>query len=203
MFFDRVYGNLVGDNILGNMPPYATGIGTAIRARPLQSPFCPACPRSLGFIPRTPSRCRPRLAPGRFGAQQYHRMSTAATPRALLTQATTRPCALRRSSNTISTFSTRFAHGWVLDVGYVGTHGIHLFDWNRDPNIAYLVDCGPASATCNPPTDQVNTILERPASSFPMNEPPTATTGFSRIPPRNYLGRVQLFGRESGEFAAG
>ena len=38
MFFDRVYGNLVGDNILGNMPPYATGIGTA-PSETLQNPF--------------------------------------------------------------------------------------------------------------------------------------------------------------------
>ncbi len=38
MFFDRVYGNLVGDNILGNEPPYATGIGTNPNET-LQNPF--------------------------------------------------------------------------------------------------------------------------------------------------------------------
>ena len=52
MFFDRVYGNLVGDNILGNMPPYATGVGEN-PGQTLQNPFCPSCPQFLGFIPRT------------------------------------------------------------------------------------------------------------------------------------------------------
>ena len=55
-----------------------------------------------------------------------------------------------------------FAHGWMADIGYVGTHGIHLYDWNRDPNLAYLVDCGPASATCNPPTDLSTSIWSGP-----------------------------------------
>jgi hypothetical protein len=89
-----------------------------------------------------------------------------------------------------------FAHGWVADIGYVGTHGIHLFDWNRDPNLAYLVDCGPASATCNPPTDPVNINLERPASSFPIND-----NGNNRVlvnTASNYLGRVAYLGVNPG-----
>ena len=50
MFFDRVYGNLVGDNIVGNMPPYATGIGLN-PSESLQNPF--VAQAFLGFIPRT------------------------------------------------------------------------------------------------------------------------------------------------------
>ena len=100
-----------------------------------------------------------------------------------------------------------FAHAWVLDVGYVGTHGIHLFDWNRDPNLAYLIDCGPASATCNPPTDQVNINLERPASSFPINDngnsrvlenTAAVSAGQPGAGPGNYLGRVQYLGVNPG-----
>ena len=31
-----------------------------------------------------------------------------------------------------SRFAVRVpAHGWVADVGYVGTHGTHLYDWSR------------------------------------------------------------------------
>ena len=50
MFFDRVYGNLVGDNILGNEPPYATGVGLAPR-KPCK--ILSSHKSFLGFIPRT------------------------------------------------------------------------------------------------------------------------------------------------------
>ncbi|HXQ27105.1 MAG TPA: hypothetical protein VN822_11900 [Candidatus Acidoferrales bacterium] len=93
-----------------------------------------------------------------------------------------------------------FARGWVADIGYVGTHGIHLFDWNRDPNLAYLVDCGQASATCNPPTDPVNINLERPAGSFPINDAAN-TNPNNRVmvnTSSNYLGRVAYLGVNPG-----
>jgi hypothetical protein len=93
-----------------------------------------------------------------------------------------------------------FAHGWVADIGYIGTHGVHLFDWNREPNMAYLVDCGPASATCDPPTDQVNINLERPASSFPMNNAANANPNNQVLvnTSSNYLGRVGFLGVAPG-----
>jgi hypothetical protein len=93
-----------------------------------------------------------------------------------------------------------FAHGWLVDVGYVGSHGIHLYDWNRDPNIAYLVDCGAASATCNPPTEVVNQLLERQVSSFPVNDA-SNTNPATRViynTANNYLGRVNYLGVNPG-----
>ncbi len=82
-------------------------------------------------------------------------------------------------------------HGWVLDVGYVGTHGVHLFDWNRAPNLAYLVAGAP-----NPPTDLVNQLLERPASSFPMNDVANTNPNTQVLAntSQNYLGRVGFLG---------
>lgn len=195
MFFDRVYGNLVGDNILGNMPPYATGIG-ANPGQTLQSPFCPACPQFLGFIPRT-LFTGPALANAQPGFGISNLTDVFGGPATGLLNSGDDP-AMRTPKIQQYNLDVQyeFAQGWLLDVGYVGSHGIHLYDWNRDPNIAYLVDCGPASATCNPPTDQVNINLERPASSFPIND-----NGNNRVlenTTSNYLGRVQYLGVNPG-----
>ena len=190
IFFDRVYGNLVGDNILGNMPPYATGIGT-ISGQTLQDPFCPQCPQFLGFIPRTLKVAAGNPVNGAtsitdiFGGNGSGTLNSGDDP------------AMRTPKVQQYNLDVQyeFAHGWIADVGYVGTHGIHLYDWNRDPNLAYLIAGAP-----DPPTDQVDINLERPASSFPMNDsantnPATQvlanTTG-------NYLGRVAYLGVNPG-----
>ena len=86
-----------------------------------------------------------------------------------------------------------FAHGWVADVGYVGTHGIHLFDWNHAPNLAYLVAGAP-----NPPApgDFVNLNLQRPASSFPINDAANTNpdTQVLANTPGNIMGRASFLG---------
>ena len=195
MFFDRVYGNLVGDNILGNMPPYATGIG-ANPGQTLQSPFCPACPQFLGFIPRTLAS-----GPALAGAEAGFGLSNitdafGGNASGLLNSGDDPAMRTPKIQQYNLDAQYEFAHGWLLDVGYVGSHGVHLYDWNRDPNLAYLVDCGPASATCNPPTDQVNINLERPASSFPIND-----NGNNRVlenTTANFLGRVAYLGVNPG-----
>src|SRR6202041_2384117 len=197
MFFDRVYGNLVGDNILGNEPPYATGIGLA-PTETLQDPYVTQA--FLGFIPRT-LFAGTAGAPPIPGAEPGFGFSNVTDINGLnatgLINSGDDP---RMRTPKIQQYNLdvqyEFAHGWVLDVGYVGTHGIHLFDWNRDPNVAYLIDCGPASATCNPPTDQVNINLERPAGSFPIND-----NGNDRVlenTNENYLGRVAYLGVNPG-----
>ena len=197
MFFDRVYGNLVGDNILGNMPPYATGVGEN-PGQTLQNPFCPSCPQFLGFIPRTLfSTVTPQLtnANPAFGLSNLTD-EFGGNASGLLDSGDDPAMRTPKIQQYNLDVQYEFAHGWIADIGYVGSHGIHLYDWNRDPNLAYLVDCGPASATCNPPTDQVNINLERPASSFPIND-----NGNSRVLENtsgNYLGRVSYLGLNPG-----
>jgi Carboxypeptidase regulatory-like domain len=197
MFFDRVYGNLVGDNILGNMPPYATGVGEN-PGQTLQNPFCPSCPQFLGFIPRTLfSTVMPQLthANPAFGLSNLTD-EFGGNASGLLDSGDDPAMRTPKIQQYNLDVQYEFAHGWVADIGYVGSHGIHLYDWNRDPNLAYLVDCGPASATCNPPTDQVNINLERPASSFPIND-----NGNNRVLENtsgNYLGRVAYLGVNPG-----
>ncbi len=203
MFFDRVYGNLVGDNILGNMPPYATGIG-ANAGQTLQDPFCPECPQFLGFIPRTLSSTMappiPNAAPGNGFTSLSDAFGGNAT--GLLNSGDDPDMRTPKVQQYNLDVQYEVAHGWILDVGYVGAHGIHLYDWNRDPNIAYLVDCGAPSATCNPPTELVNQLLERPISSFPINDNGvdrvvvnTAPAGLSS---GNVLGRVAYLGVNPG-----
>lgn len=165
MFFDRMYGNLLGDNILGNQPPYATGIGTS-PSETLQNPFCGQCPQFLGFIPRTLQVVSGDPVNGATAITDIN----GGNGTGLITSGDSPAMRTPKIQQYNLDLQYEFSRGWIVDVGYVGTHGIHLFDWNREPNLAYLVDCGPASATCNPPTDKVNQLLERPASSFPMND---------------------------------
>jgi hypothetical protein len=61
-----------------------------------------------------------------------------------------------------------FAHGWVADIGYVGSHGAHLYNWSQDLNLARLVAGAP-----NAPTAFQN--AEMIASSLPFNDPANAT----------------------------
>ena len=195
MFFDRVYGNLVGDNILGNEPPYATGVGLA-PTETLQNPF--VAQSFLGFIPRTLQVTAGNAAPG-IGATSITDIN-GLNASGLINSGDDPRMRTPKIQQYNLDVQYEFAHAWVLDVGYVGTHGIHLFDWNRDPNLAYLVDCGPASATCNPPTDQVNINLERPASTFPINDvgntnPATQVVSNTS---NNYLGRVAYLGVNPG-----
>jgi hypothetical protein len=199
MFFDRVYGNLVGDNILGNMPPYATGVGIN-PGQTLQNPFCTptTCPQFLGFIPRT-LIVQPNGLPATDGATVITD-AFGGNASGLLNSGDSPAMQTPKVQEYNLDVQYEFAHGWVADIGYVGSHGIHLYDWNRDPNLAYLVNCGPASATCNPPTDKVNQLLEHPASSFPMNDAVNTNSADQVLlnTSTNYLGRVAYLGVNPG-----
>lgn len=197
MFFDRVYGNLVGDNILGNMPPYATGVGIN-PGQTLQNPFCTpsTCPQFLGFIPRTLKVTPGSPTTGTTNITDFFLGNASG----LLNSGDDPAMRTPKVQEYNLDVQYEFSHGWVADIGYVGSHGIHLYDWNRNPNLAYLVDCGPASATCDPPTDKVNQLLEHPAGSFPMNDSqntnPATQVRYNTI--SNYLGRVAYLGVNPG-----
>jgi hypothetical protein len=196
MFFDRVYGNLVGDNILGNEPPYATGVG-AEPGQTLQNPFCTilaatnSCPQFLGFIPRTLAVAGGDPVNGATTITDFFGSNAAGLINSGDDPAMRTPKIQQYNLDV----QYEFARGWIADIGYVGTHGIHLYDWNRDPNLAYLVAGAP-----DPPTDVVDQLLERPASSFPMNDVANtnpATQVLSNTS-TNYLGRVAYLGVNPG-----
>lgn len=97
------------------------------------------------------------------------------------------------------------AHNWVVEVGYVGSHGTHLYDWARPINIAFLAPNAP-----NEPTDAQNMrmIIGSGApgtpNSFPFNAAnPSATTQVlentgNLFNPGNALGRVSYLGFGTG-----
>jgi hypothetical protein len=184
MFFDRVYGNLVGDNILGNEPPYATGIGTN-PSESLQNPF--VFQPFLGFIPRT---LQVTAGDPVNGATAFSDAS-GGNATGLITSGDSPTMRTPKVQQYNLDVQYEFARGWVADIGYVGTHGIHLFDWNRAPNLAYLVAGAP-----NGPTDLVNQLMERPASSFPINDAGNTnpSTRVSENTAGNLLGRVSYLG---------
>ena len=62
-----------------------------------------------------------------------------------------------------------FAHGWVADIGYVGSHGMHLYNWSQDINVGHLVPGAPG----NKPADAQNGKLV--SSSLPFNDPANTT----------------------------
>jgi Carboxypeptidase regulatory-like domain/TonB-dependent Receptor Plug Domain/TonB dependent receptor len=188
MFFDRVYGNLVGDNIVGNMPPYATGIGTS-PSETLHNPFVHQ--DFLGFIPRTLHVTPGSAATGTLGITDFNGGNASG----LLVSGDDPAMRTPKVQQYNLDVQYEFARGWVADIGYVGTHGIHLYDWNRDPNLAYLVAGAP-----NAPTDKTNMLMQRPASSFPMNDVANVNPATQVLMNTmgNYLGRVGYLGVNPG-----
>ena len=72
-----------------------------------------------------------------------------------------------------------FAHNWVADIGYVGTHGTHLYNWARHLNQPYLTAGTPGSPAPNlpNPADKQDMALVCPPScpfggtNLPFNDP--------------------------------
>ncbi len=184
MFFDRVYGNLLGDNILGNMPPYATGIGTNY-FETLHDPF--VAQSFLGFIPRTLQVAAGSPGTGATAITDINGGNASG----LLTSGDNPAMRTPKVQQYNLDVQYEFARGWIADIGYVGTHGIHLYDWNRAPNLAYLV-----AGAANAPTDAANMAMQRAASSFPMNDVNNTVLANQVLENTmgNYLGRVNYLG---------
>jgi hypothetical protein len=79
------------------------------------------------------------------------------------------------------------AHNWIAQVGYVGSHGIHLYDWGRNINIDYLVAGAP-----NTPAGLAHEI---PSSALPFNDPNNPTANWQTTnTTNNTLLRVPYLG---------
>jgi hypothetical protein len=153
-FYDRIYGNLLIDNQL-NLPPYseaAAGPFPASQANTLHEPF------AGGVINPSPLVWTPRYifatGPGAYVSSGlgYTSDSPQMGSRLPLTQEYNLD------------LQYEFAHGWVADIGYVGSHGIHLYNYSADVNIGQLVAGAP-----NGPTDAQNARLV--SNSLPFNDP--------------------------------
>lgn len=155
-FYDRIYGNLLIDNQL-NLPPYSySGSGPFPQSlsNTLHDPFGASAAPPGG----SPLVWNPRYiiatGPGAYisSGLGYTSDSPQMANRLPLTQQYNLD------------LQYEFAHGWVVDVGYVGSHGIHLYNWSADVNLGQLVAGAP-----NGPTDPANGRLV--SASLPFNDP--------------------------------
>jgi Carboxypeptidase regulatory-like domain/TonB dependent receptor len=141
LFYDRVYGNLLIDNQL-NLPPYA---GTAAGVAPftlndtLNNPWYAAAQTPLGWTPRfitgAPTLCGGLVCGFTDSDLTYTTDSPDMAHRLPLVQ--------QYSLD----FQYELAHNWVADIGYVGTHSIHLYNYAQDNSFGYLVPGAPNNPT--------------------------------------------------------
>jgi hypothetical protein len=170
-FYDRIYGNLLIDNQL-NLPPYS-GAGSG------------PSPQSFGNTLHDPWFAGSSVAPGNAGLPWLYW-----TPRFIQCAG---PCAtngifidsglgytsdapqmsdrLPLTQQYSLDLQYEFAKGWIGDVAYVGSHGIHLYNWSQNVNVAHLV----AGAPNGPTAASGRQNQEMVSSALPFNDPANAT----------------------------
>ncbi len=167
LFYDRVYGNLLVDNQL-NLPPYSgAGVGPYPSSlegtlhNPYQSAAGPLewTPRwiecgTAGVTPVGPSQCTNDPFTQAFSSSAFGYTSDDEQ------MADRLPLVQQYNLD----LQYEFAHNWVADIGYVGSHSIHLYNWSADINIAHLL-----AGTANGPTQAQDQKLV--SSSLPFNDP--------------------------------
>lgn len=119
MFYDVLPGNVITGNAIGItspaiVPPVIGGLTSASLGNPWQQPtlIIPGPPGTVGFTPRF-------LSPGTPGTGAGALSSNLAQP--TLAQDITTPVTYEWNLNT----QYQFLNSWVLELGYVGSHGIH------------------------------------------------------------------------------
>jgi hypothetical protein len=162
-FYDRIYGNLLIDNQL-NLPPYseaAAGPFPASEANTLHEPY------AAGVINPSPLVWTPRYmyeAPGCTEAVTGDGSCIVSSGLGYTSDSSQMANRLPLTQEYNLDLQYEFARGWVADIGYVGSHGIHLYNYSADVNLAQLVAGAP-----NGPTDPANGRLV--SASLPFNDP--------------------------------
>jgi Carboxypeptidase regulatory-like domain/TonB-dependent Receptor Plug Domain len=201
IFYDAVYANLLANNNAGNNPYSGSIINTPLNSLDQPSPILPAPGAILGWKPRT------------LQVVNGDPINGATT---ITDNAGTLGLGTSRDSEFLGTpliqqynldLQYEVVHNWVVDVGYVGSHGTHLYDWSRPINVALLVP-----NAFNPPTDPQNQAMvvgsgsRGTPNSLPFNDvgntnPSTQILSniSNSLPgnpgnPGNYLGRVSYLG---------
>ncbi len=204
IFYDAVYANLLADNQENN-PPYTGYANGSYIGNSLDLPLVPGISQGtiLGWTPRTlqvlagsPTTGATIIESNSFGAG----LGTTSDSEFLKVP-------LIQQYNLDLQYQV--AHNWVVDVGYVGSHGTHLYDWARDINIAFLASGapnGPAATDLQDARMVVGSGAPGTPSSLPFNDvantsPSTRivdNTGNSAAYLGNALGRVTYLGYGTG-----
>jgi hypothetical protein len=142
-FYDRAGSIYLVDNI-ESLPPYSGPVnGTAVSnlENTLHSPFQAVAGIPLTWTPRYLSTAGYDLnADNLFGALNYSALGTASNSDQMAHR-----LPLTQSYNLDLQYD--LGHGWVADVGYVGSHSIHVLNQGIPFNVAHLVG-SPASLVC-------------------------------------------------------
>jgi hypothetical protein len=175
IFYDAVYANLLANNNGGN-PPYNAFVNGADPSNSLDLPVVP--PGAVGLTPATG---------GILGwtPRTLQVVSGNATNGATLILDNTDgggigPTSINEGIGVplIQQYNLdlqyQVARNWVVDVGYVGEHGTHLYDWAHPVNYAYLLPSAPNGPAANDVQD-ARMVLGSGApgvpSSFVFNDP--------------------------------
>jgi Carboxypeptidase regulatory-like domain/TonB-dependent Receptor Plug Domain len=204
IFYDAVYANLLADNQEGN-PPYNGYANTSFPGNSLDLPLVPGLSQGtiLGWTPRTlqvlggsPATGATLIEDNSFGT-------------GLGTTSDNEFLSVPLIQQYNLDLQYQVARNWVLDLGYVGSHGTHLYDWARSINVAFLAPNAPNEPAA---TDLQNSrmIIGSGATGTPnalpfndvANTSPTTrvleNTGNSAFYQGNSLGRVSYLGYGTG-----
>jgi hypothetical protein len=187
-FYDTIYGNLLIDNQL-NLPPYSgagSGPSPQNQSNVLHAPW-QAGVGPLGWTPRYmyPGAFDQNGAPCPAGICSSGLGYTSDSPRL----GSRLPLVQEYNLD----FQYEFLHGWIADVGYVGSHGTHLYDWSRDVNVGQLVAGAPngptaASGIQNMAMVNANLPYNDPANPTPITTNTLGTTTSNLNERVTYLG---------------
>ena len=202
IYYDAVYANLLANNNAGN-PPYNAFINGGFPGNSLDIPVAAGAtggilgwiPRTLGVVSGDPANGATLILDGSGGTG----LGTTSINESI-------GVPLIQSYNLDVQYEV--AHNWVVDIGYVGSHGTHLYDWAHTVNFAHLVPNapnGPLPGDIQDARMVIGSGAPGTPNSFVWNDvgntdPSTqvkTNTQFGASFPGNVLGRVPYLGFNS------
>ncbi len=202
VYYDAVYANLLANNNAGN-PPYNAFVNGSFPGNSLDIPVAAGAtggilgwiPRTLGVVSGDPVHGATLILDNSGGTG----LGTTSINESI-------GVPLIQSYNLDVQYEV--AHSWVVDVGYVGSHGTHLYDWAHTVNFANLVPNapnGPLPGDIQDARMVIGSGAPGTPNSFVWNDaantnPSTqikTNTQFGASLPGNVLGRVPYLGFNS------
>src|ERR1700733_11377765 len=204
IFYDAVYANLLANNNAGN-GPYNGFADASSGINDLSVPINPAVTGGiLGWSPRTLQVVAGTAATGATD------ITDNAGGNGLADTSDSQGLSVPLVQQYNLDLQYEVKKNWIVDVGYVGSHGTHLYDWANPVNVAFL-----AAGAPNEPTDPQNEAMivgsgaRGTPNSLPFNDvnnsnPATqikdniGTAAPLAFLPDNALGRVSYLGYGTG-----
>jgi Carboxypeptidase regulatory-like domain len=194
-FYDRAGSIFLVDNLL-NLPPYSSTInGTSISnlENTLHTPFQAVAGMPLTWTPRYFAGCASSATvncatAGTGGTPLYdlngYNAFGALNYSALGFTASSNDLSQRLPLTQVYNLDLQYdlGNGWIADIGYVGSHSIHILNQGTPINVAHLVGT-PSTLICGGTTGDCNVqdlgMLSNPnfpkGNPIPFNDPANAT----------------------------